>query len=120
MRREGAAWPGPLSRLGSARCSQSAAGAKDVTEQRPILVLYSRRECHLCEIAKADLLPLCDRYDVRLQEVDITGEPDLTARHGEEVPVAYLNGEKVFKYRVEPRRVKRLLKKAAAEARKAP
>ncbi|MFQ5694307.1 MAG: glutaredoxin family protein [Nitrospinota bacterium] len=79
-------------------------------------MLYSKEDCHLCEIAKADLRPVCERYGVAVREVDITRDPDLLARHGKEVPVGYLNGEKVFKLRVEPRRLRRLLKRAAREA----
>ena len=34
--------------------------------------------------------------------VDITGDPELEARHREQIPVVFVAGRKAFKYRVEP------------------
>ena len=87
-----------------------------MTEQPPGLVLYSKRDCHLCEVAKGVVRPLCDAVGVRLEEIDITDSPELLATYGEEVPVGYLNGEKVFKFRAHGGRVRRLLKKAVRAA----
>ncbi|MFQ5912738.1 MAG: glutaredoxin family protein [Nitrospinota bacterium] len=86
----------------------------------PTLVLYSKRDCHLCEQAKDALRPICERYRLSLTEVDITHNAGLLARYGEEVPVGFLNGEKVFKYRVEPGRLKRLIKEAVERAQNIP
>ena len=73
----------------------------------PTLVLYTRRECHLCEEAKAQLRALFPALPV--EEVDVDADPALAARHGEEVPVGFLGAEKVFKYRLDPARLRRLL-----------
>lgn len=89
-----------------------------MTARKPALLLYSKEDCRLCERAKEALRPLCEHYRVALMEVDITHEPDLLAQYGDEVPVGFLNGEKLFKYRVEPKRLKRLFKKAVMEAEK--
>jgi glutaredoxin len=85
-----------------------------MAEQKPRLIVYSKEDCHLCELAKAALLPLCEKYRIPVEEIDITQDPKLLAQYGEEIPVGFLNGEKVFKIRVEPRRLRRLLKKATA------
>ncbi len=83
-----------------------------MAERKSSLILYSKEGCHLCDLAKAALLPLCEKYRIPVEEVDITADPKLIAQYGEEIPVGFLNGEKVFKFRVEPRRLRRLLKKA--------
>ncbi len=91
-----------------------------MAQPMPTLVLYSKEDCRLCEIAKAALRPICEGYGIALREEDITHKTELLARYGEEVPVGVLDGEKVFKYRVEPRRLKRLFKKAVRGAQKTP
>ena len=47
------------------------------------LILYSRADCHLCDLAAAML----DRAGVPWQEVDIDGDPDLVRKYGIAVPV---------------------------------
>lgn len=76
------------------------------------LTLYTKPDCHLCEEAKARLLRLQGGLPFSIQEVDISKDPNLLARYGEEVPVGLLEGEKVFKYRVDERRLRRLVEKA--------
>lgn len=53
-----------------------------MTENQP-LILYSRRDCHLCELA-ADLLR---RMDIAFSEVDVDKDPALQDRYGLSVPV---------------------------------
>ena len=76
------------------------------------LTLYTKPDCHLCEEAKARLLRLQRELGFAIEEVDISKDPDLLVRYGEEVPVGLLGGEKVFKYWMEERRLRRLLKEA--------
>lgn len=49
----------------------------------PLLTLYTRSGCHLCEQAAAHLRAL----EFRVVEVDVDGEPELRARYGDDVPV---------------------------------
>ena len=50
------------------------------------LRLFSRSECHLCEVLAADLAPLIgDR--ARVQVVDIDGDPGLERAYGLRIPV---------------------------------
>jgi glutaredoxin len=76
------------------------------------LTLYTKPDCHLCEEAKKRLLQLQKELGFPIEEVDISKDPNLLARYGEEVPVGLLEGEKVFKYRVDERRLRRLVEKA--------
>lgn len=53
----------------------------------PVLTLYLRHGCHLCEAMLAQLQPLQDELGFGLQTVDIDGEPALEAAYGEWIPV---------------------------------
>ena len=80
------------------------------------LTIYTAPECCLCDEAAATLTPLAAELQLDLRWVDITTDPALEARFREEIPVGFLNGRKVFKYRVdEP-----LLRRRAARLDAAP
>lgn len=76
----------------------------------PEIVLYTRPGCHLCEVAKAEIRTAFPRVCIR--EVDVDSDAALAARYGEELPVGFVGGEKAFKYKVDPRRLRRLLQRA--------
>jgi hypothetical protein len=47
------------------------------------LILYSRADCHLCELVAV----MMDRTDVRWRSVDIDSDPDLVSKYGIAIPV---------------------------------
>jgi glutaredoxin len=51
------------------------------------LTVYSRHDCHLCEAMIAALQDMQGRFRFDLQIVDVDGDPGLTRRYGEDVPV---------------------------------
>src|SRR5512138_1539931 len=51
------------------------------------VTLYTRKDCHLCQQAKADLESLQVQYPHRLVEIDIDDDPALLKRYLVEVPV---------------------------------
>jgi uncharacterized membrane protein len=51
------------------------------------VTLYMRKDCHLCEQAKADLLSLQEKYPHRLVEIDIDTDPALQKKYLVEIPV---------------------------------
>ena len=51
------------------------------------VTLYTRKECHLCEQAKADLELLQEKYPHRLVEIDIDQDPLLQKNYLAEIPV---------------------------------
>ena len=53
----------------------------------PGVILYTTLGCHLCEEAKALLIPLLVRSCWQLQEVDIADDDDLLANYGIRIPV---------------------------------
>jgi len=80
---------------------------------KPLVTLYTRAGCHLCEEAKRAIEAARGRADFDYQEVDIDGDRELRRRYNDQVPVVAINGVKAFKYRVE---AKELLKKLEARA----
>ncbi len=67
----------------------------------PCVELFTRPDCHLCHEARAVLLDVQSSYAFILHEIDITTDPTLLARYGEEVPVVLVNGQKAGKYGVD-------------------
>ena len=65
------------------------------------LTLYVARDCHLCEIARSDLARLREELGFEVDEIDVTGDPELEGRYRRWLPVAELGGERLFVYRVE-------------------
>jgi glutaredoxin len=70
--------------------------------------LYHRPGCHLCEDARALLERLQPRYRFTLQAVNVEDDPELTAAHGEQVPVIAVNGKVRFRGVVNPVLLRRL------------
>ena len=64
------------------------------------VTLYTRRDCPLCEKAKAAIRGSGVR--VELTEVDVDGDPELRARYDTEVPVVVVAGKEAFRHRVDP------------------
>ena len=65
------------------------------------LTLYVGRDCHLCEIARSELGRLQAELGFEVDEIDITGVPELERRYREWLPVIELDGERLSVYRVE-------------------
>lgn len=63
--------------------------------------LYSRRDCHLCDVVKETLRRMEAVADFNWQEVDIDGDPELQRLYDQEVPVVFIDGRKAFKYRMD-------------------
>jgi glutaredoxin len=81
------------------------------------LTLYTRSGCHLCEDMKAVVLQVAHQVPLHLEEVDITGQPDLEARYGLEVPVLLIDGRKVAKFRISDSQLLRRLRGRARSGR---
>jgi glutaredoxin len=79
----------------------------------PVVTLYTRKRCCLCDDAKAVIHAARSRASFEYRELDIDLDPELVRRYNDEVPVIEINGAKAFKYRVD---MKEFLKKLAARA----
>jgi glutaredoxin len=68
----------------------------------PVLTLYGKPGCHLCEDARAAVREVLAGRDIPLREVDVTLDPLLEGRYGERIPVLDVDGEELFDYVVDP------------------
>ena len=60
------------------------------------VTLYTRRECPLCDEAKAALRAA----GLNPIEIDIDRDPDLKRRYTDDVPVIMIDGKEAFRHRV--------------------
>ena len=65
----------------------------------PVIELLTRPGCHLCE---------------DYTELDITDNPDLLKRHETEIPVLRIDGEAKDFWRINPKRMRKILDKKLA------
>ena len=77
----------------------------------PHITLYTKADCDLCGAAKATLLALQREFGFALVEIDITTNSALYDAFREEIPVGYLDGRKLFKYRVDSMLLRRQLQR---------
>jgi hypothetical protein len=73
------------------------------------LTLYVGRDCHLCAIARDELARLGAELAFEVDEIDVTGVPELESRYREWLPVIELGGERISVYRVEEAELRRRL-----------
>lgn len=63
----------------------------------PVVTLYGRPGCHLCEAAELDLRKLAPRLRFVLEVVNIEDHDDLLKRYVFEIPVVTFEGAEVAK-----------------------
>jgi glutaredoxin len=81
--------------------------------KRPTVTIYTRPGCNLCEEAKAAIQASGCDGEYSIEEVNIDENPALRERYGNDIPVIFINGVKVFKHRVDPREFKQKLRRRA-------
>ena len=62
----------------------------------PLVTLYTRAGCGLCDKMKTAL----QERGYRVDEVDIDCDPELKRKYGLDVPVAYVDGKLLAKHRL--------------------
>lgn len=72
--------------------------------------IYSKASCPLCEEAKRVVLAVRAKVPFELVEVDILSDPNLYDRFLYDVPVVFVNGERVFVHRVDAGALERRLR----------
>jgi glutaredoxin len=81
----------------------------------PLVRLYSRPDCHLCDEARAGLeAMLAEGLDFRLEEVDIDSDDELHRRYLERIPVVEVKGEVVCELGLDVESVKARLATVSA------
>lgn len=79
----------------------------------PRVLVLVRPGCHLCEDAKAVIAAVCAEEETGWTERDITGDPELTRRYTDEVPVTFVDGKQHDFWRVDPDRLRAALRRSA-------
>lgn len=64
----------------------------------PLLTVYGRGYCHLCDDMIAALHTLQGRFAFELKVVDVDADDDLETRWGEKVPVLMCEGRELCHY----------------------
>jgi len=75
------------------------------------LLLYTRKDCCLCEEMKSSLMRVAGRVPFTLEEIDVDTSHVLQEKYGNDVPVLFINGRKAFKHRLTARELEKSLKR---------
>ena len=81
-----------------------------------MIEIYTRDDCCLCDQAKEVIGPVAVEEGVDVTEVDISGDSSLVEKFGKEIPVVFVGGRKAFKFRVDPARLRDLIRRANRRA----
>jgi glutaredoxin len=74
------------------------------------ITIYSKKNCHLCDIAKEALIKTQKEFPFSLIEVDIEKDRELFEKYKYLIPVIEIDGEKTFTYKVNEAELKAILK----------
>jgi len=76
----------------------------------PRVTVYGKPGCHLCEDALEVVARGCAEVGTSYAEVDITTDPDLQHRFGEQIPVTFVDGRQHDFWRVDEARLRAALR----------
>ncbi|NTU53288.1 MAG: glutaredoxin family protein [Chlorobiaceae bacterium] len=77
---------------------------------RPLLTIYGKPECCLCDQAMELLEEVQKHIPFDIRKMDISGDADLLERYGLSIPVILFDGRVAFKHRIDKDRLIALLK----------
>lgn len=94
---------------------------------KPLVEVYARKDCLLCCMAKKSKCTLChEARDIitrvnievpfQLKEVDIRASEELQRTYEEAIPTIFINGKKVFKFKVDEFEFKKKVKNEIIKA----
>ncbi len=66
------------------------------------LIIYGRKDCHLCFDMIAALNELQTQFCFRVELVDVDSNVELLAQFGERVPVLIAGGEEICHFHLDP------------------
>jgi hypothetical protein len=75
----------------------------------PLVRMYSRTTCGLCDEAREKILALRDELAFGYEEVFVDGNDDLERRYGLRVPVIEVDGQERFEVQVEETSLREVL-----------
>lgn len=73
------------------------------------VTIYSKPDCHLCDLAK-DVIDRCrKKVDFAVEVIDISQNPVLLDRYRNDIPVILLDGKEIARHFVRERKLLELL-----------
>ena len=75
------------------------------------VTIYSRSNCHLCEVALDVLEEMRGELDFQITKILIDENPELEEKYGEQVPVILINNQPHDFFRVDPERFRLAISK---------
>lgn len=75
----------------------------------PRLILYSRKDCCLCDEMKKVIRQVSKKVSLDFAEIDVDSSAELKEIYGAEVPVLFIDGRKAFKYGVTEKKLEERL-----------
>lgn len=78
----------------------------------PLVTLYGKPECCLCDQAMAVLEDACRHVPFDIEKKDISGDAALVERYGLSIPVIMIDGREVFRHRIDKDRLLALLQRS--------
>jgi glutaredoxin len=73
------------------------------------VTVLSRRDCHACAVAAADVRRICTELGVDWTVADVDADPQVRAEYGDRVPVILIDGVEHGYWKVEEDRLRRAL-----------
>lgn len=73
------------------------------------VIIYGKKECCLCDQAMEVLQKVRASLPFELEKRDISGNPELLEAFAHLIPVVFLDGVQIFKYRVSEGKLRSLL-----------
>lgn len=73
------------------------------------VVVYTRPDCHLCEVALEVVAAVCAETGDTWTQVYIDDDPDLVRRFTDQVPVTFVDGAQHDFWRVDVARLRKAL-----------
>jgi glutaredoxin len=76
---------------------------------KPVIVLYAKAGCHLCDEARTHLEDLSAEHGITFDEVDIRRDADLFERYRYRIPVITVDGIERLEGRIGPDEIRALV-----------
>lgn len=77
------------------------------------VLLYSKPGCHLCEVMKKEMAKADCAELYKLEEINIEGSAELSARYRHDIPVLMIDDVEAFRHRLTADSFREYLKKCA-------
>ena len=78
----------------------------------PTVTIYSRSDCHLCQVVHRMAQHLQGELAFQLHYVDVDARPDWVGHFGDRVPVVLIDQREIFSGRVTEGQLRRAIEKA--------